>query len=185
MSAGRSAAKQPRRPAPICQSNTPKRSHKITSNETYMPRGAPAAECLAPKCMATAHPQSGLQCRQRWLPASLTSGLPKAVNSCSAWDWRRCPKSFAANSNSLGASSRRHARSNTNRAYVPNQMRRTGLHANRLARTAHMCRRARSRLRSRACAERRWCWRPLRCGRLRPRRVILMDAMHKNKHPKE
>ena len=47
-----------------------------------------------------------------------------------------------------------------------------------------MCRRARSRLRSRACAERRWCLWPVRCHRLRPQCGILMDAMHKNKHPK-
>ena len=26
------------------------------------------------------------QCLQRWLPASLTPGLPNAVNICSAWD---------------------------------------------------------------------------------------------------
>ena len=48
-----------------------------------------------------------------------------------------------------------------------------------------MCRRARSRLRCRACAQRRWCWRPLRCRWLRPQHGKLMDAMHKNKHPKE
>ena len=88
------------------------------------------------------------QCLQRWLRASLTSVLPDAVNSCSAWDWRRCPKTFTANYNSPGPSSRGHAWSNTDRACIPNHMRRNGLHASRLARTAHMCRREHSRLRS-------------------------------------
>ena len=98
------------------------------------------------------------------------------MNCCSAWDWGRCPKSCTANSNSPGVSARGHARSNTNRACDPNQMRLTRLHANRLARTAHMCRRTRSRLHSRACAERRWCRRPLRCRRLRPRHIKARHA---------